>query len=1479
MRYKPGLTQELTTFSTHRGNMMWRVCSMGAQSSPAIFVAAVTDCLNAYGICGGSRCDPSKLTDEGRLMHTIFSRDNAGTEYAEYGDWSYHEGEKSTPDDQYNWCLSYIDDTCSMGMDLRQADRRLWMLAYACTKSGMWMNPLKCKTHVKAADFLGNTIALVNGEIRLYAQRSRVAAFMKMPAPNRDKRQLLSELASVAWWRTSVPAFGKLVANLYALSGDSKNVAKDWNASHDRDWKLLKEAVARATCRYPANSNFQKVLVTDACQGSSEHPGGLAGYVAQIDPETGFLQPLGFFARPLANTREQTMSPRHLERRAILATLHKFSDILSGQRLAIMCRTDHKGLTSLVNNEKSGILTQEEASELQAFNRFKLDICYALGTSPIMATPDLLSRNLPTHADEIGGFEGGSENMHWGTGNFAKDLGAREDVDIDALTPDDTSSLRLSNPSLRWDGPAHDSASLQHEDKQHLQTDNTGGATGTGIKLNKVPADVYEAARRRQREGRMLDQDEVTLSHAVSRGIDWPTWRTNPTLHVINEAAASGQTDPADYLTMSRKACECAAKCEPARSDTAHGSHGFNCTKHYHAWLPHRHESTDASTLGNASVSDTGEAKAHILLQQPSTCGGCSNHTIYIKADAELATTLQDAGWTAPRSACTVHCHAYTGVEVLAGEVDPPVVTKLGTADPLSAQVKSAPNVLQPQEIATATAAIVYPPGSFARKIWDRWHGKASAEDMRATNVHFDNYKVENGLLMKKVLAGNAENIYAVVVPDTNTRLQRLIIKFYHEAAGHCGGIATWRLVRNKYVWKAGKMKKQIQQFCNDCTTCIKWKSGNHAQYASPRVTIAPSMPMSALAMDMMDMPPTADGYDAILVIVCCWSKYTILIPVKSKGLISNAFRKLYPEYAGQGNAWDSARIAYKMYKRCFAIFGLPTQIRSDGQAALTRRAWPHVMRLMGIEQLVGTAHSSDSQGIVENKIRQLRRMFAPVMEHHGASHWKFACITVQIMANITPGDSEIAPERLVMSYAPRRIQDLLHDVNTMPDSDIKRLLEDRNQVMEEIRLSNFEAQEAATQKMMERQAGMFRDLPDGWGKPGKSWWVWIHKKFFSHADLNKAGSRHKQLNVQADGPFAVTEIDDDKIHFRIDKPSWMKFRKGDGRFTVKAIRAIREHHPDAGDALASAIDGNIDHDLADNEFHIQQVWARRRHKSKNGYEYKVIWRGHPLSEASYVAEADIEGTLVQAFDQQIPRGSVSTDLPTDIATYLKQFPGVLKTHSDTALEDDAVFLNRTTPKIKKDKNEKNKTKKTKQDKVKTTKSRRQSDAPPNGTTATSTAASKWTDTAASAAPTTTKSKKSGRTRTQTQPFTLITEPQLQLQLYDQLNELCITDIDNFERAVGDISFASDVARDYFGTTLLCGWDGDYGDLAVHITTLDDESSDRPQQAANGPHVTRVHHRIMDETHTRAKRPHRHAKGRRLPRPDSYMGRGVLFQG
>ena len=74
IRYKPGLTQDLTTFSTHRGNFKWLCASMGAASSPALYVEAMTNVLNEYGICAGSRSTGKhQMTEKGKLMHEIFS--------------------------------------------------------------------------------------------------------------------------------------------------------------------------------------------------------------------------------------------------------------------------------------------------------------------------------------------------------------------------------------------------------------------------------------------------------------------------------------------------------------------------------------------------------------------------------------------------------------------------------------------------------------------------------------------------------------------------------------------------------------------------------------------------------------------------------------------------------------------------------------------------------------------------------------------------------------------------------------------------------------------------------------------------------------------------------------------------------------------------------------------------------------------------------------------------------------------------------------------------------------------------------------------------------------------------------------------------------------------------------------------------------------------------------------------------------------
>ena len=89
-----------------------------------------------------------------------------------------------------------------------------------------------------------------------------------------------------------------------------------------------------------------------------------------------------------------------------------------------------------------------------------------------------------------------------------------------------------------------------------------------------------------------------------------------------------------------------------------------------------------------------------------------------------------------------------------------------------------------------------------------------------------------------------------------------------------------------------------------------------------------------------------------------------------------------------------------------------------------------------------------------------------------------------------------------------------------------------------------------------------------------------MHAKYFSRTANKQAGSRHKQLTPNVDGPFAVTKVEEDGIHFHIERPEWMKHRDND-RFHVKAIRAITDTHPDPDKALHDAIDAHSDVNLS----------------------------------------------------------------------------------------------------------------------------------------------------------------------------------------------------------------------------------------------------------------------------------------------------------
>eukprot|EP01050_Picozoa_sp_SAG11_P006339 SAG11_NODE_488_length_8997_cov_12.304113_1_plen_126_part_00 len=95
---------------------------------------------------------------------------------------------------------------------------------------------------------------------------------------------------------------------------------------------------------------------------------------------------------------------------------------------------------------------------------------------------------------------------------------------------------------------------------------------------------------------------------------------------------------------------------------------------------------------------------------------------------------------------------------------------------------------------------------------------------------------------------------------------------------------------------------------------------------------------------------------------------------------------------------------------------------------------------------------------------------------------------------------------------------------------------------------------------------------------------------------------------MHSDGPFAVTKVHADKIHFEIDMPEWMQ-RSKDNRFTIKSIKAIKEEHPNPTAGVRDAVENDAGgaEELLEGNFVITELWARRYDVKKKRYEYKVL--------------------------------------------------------------------------------------------------------------------------------------------------------------------------------------------------------------------------------------------------------------------------------
>lgn len=144
------------------------------------------------------------------------------------------------------------------------------------------------------------------------------------------------------------------------------------------------------------------------------------------------------------------------------------------------------------------------------------------------------------------------------------------------------------------------------------------------------------------------------------------------------------------------------------------------------------------------------------------------------------------------------------------------------------------------------------------------------------------NYSIRDAKLFrysKSKFGLSGDNDWKEVVPY---RARQELIRAQHcgELSPHFGIFKTYKRLALRYFWP--KLYHDVVKFVNACDTCSAYK---HPQLPTPGLMGNPkvcSRPFETISIDLVGpLPRSRAGYTFLLVVVCCFSKYCLLFPLR----------------------------------------------------------------------------------------------------------------------------------------------------------------------------------------------------------------------------------------------------------------------------------------------------------------------------------------------------------------------------------------------------------------------------------------------------------------------------------------------------------------------------------------------------------------------------------------------------------------------
>jgi len=422
-----------------------------------------------------------------------------------------------------------------------------------------------------------------------------------------------------------------------------------------------------------------------------------------------------------------------------------------------------------------------------------------------------------------------------------------------------------------------------------------------------------------------------------------------------------------------------------------------------------------------------------------------------------------------------------------------------------------------------------------------------------------------------------------LVIPD-DPSIRTAILRSCHDApvTGHFGRTKTLDIVARYFWWP--KMRKHVTDHVASCDSCQRVKSSSQKPAGTLRPLPIPGRQWDDVAMDLItDLPPVAEGYDAIIVFTDRLTKMVHLAPCKK--------------------TCDAKDTALIFLRTIFRYHGMPNKFTHDRDTRFTSHFWQEFFSLSGVSQAASSAYHPQTDGQSERVNRVVEdylRHYTDSQQSDWADHLIFAEFAINNSKHESTGFTPF-----FMNYG---FHPTLPQIFAIAPSSAKRARVPAASDLLEIIQKSIASAKVSLEKAQQRQKRYAdehrREVTFAIGD----------RVLLSTKNLPMRKGYSKKLLPRFIGPFTVTRVIND-VSVQLDLPSGLRWHNV---FHASLVR----HYKEGSNIQAAPIPVVIEGEL---EWEVESIEAHRpAHRS---YEYLVHWKGFSSDEDTWEPESHLRNS------------------------------------------------------------------------------------------------------------------------------------------------------------------------------------------------------------------------------------------------------------